>query len=134
MANYYAYARSNYFRVKDVSAFEALCRKWNLEKIAKEDRRVGFLVNSEGGLNTTYCFDPDTGEDVEANFEEELASNLVPGEVAIFMQIGWEKLRYLTGWAWAVNHEGKTVSCNLDEIYKLANTLNPKGEITPCEY
>ena len=134
MANYYAYARSNYFRVKDLSAFEALCRKWDLEKIAKEDGRVGFLVNSECGLNTSYHYDPETGEDVEANFEQELASHLAPGEVAVFMQIGWEKLRYLTGWAWAVNHEGKLVTCDIAEIYELAQELNPKGEISHCEY
>jgi len=134
MANYYAYARSNYFRVKDLTAFETLCRKWNLEKIAKEDGHVGFLVNSESGLNTACCYDPETGEDVEANFEEELASHLLDGEVAIFMQIGWEKLRYLTAWAWAVNSEGKLVACDLSEIYELARELHPKGGVTRCEY
>lgn len=133
MANYYAYARSNYFRVKDLPDFDAFCRKWDLAKTEREER-VGFLVNSEHGLNTGYYYDPETGEDVEANFEQELSSHLLDGEVAIVIQIGWEKLRYLTAWAWAVNHEGKLAACDISEIYERAKELNPKGAITLCEY
>lgn len=134
MANYYAYARSNYFKVKDLPAFGALCRKWNLEKIDDGMGRVGFLVQAEDGLSAGHYYDAATGEIVDAGFEQELASHLEPGGIAIVIQVGWEKLRYLTGWSWAVNADGEMTRCDLEEIYERAKQLKPKGKVTLCEY
>jgi hypothetical protein len=39
----------------------------------------------------------------------EVAGHLVEGSVAVFIEVGAEKLRYLTGWAVAVNSSGVTM-------------------------
>ena len=48
------------------------------------------------------------------------------------MEIGWEKLRYVSGIAVAVNWKGEQKSLNLSDIHTEAETLGP--QVTPCEY
>jgi hypothetical protein len=53
MANYSAITRSNYFRVKDATAFEEWCNRLNLE----------FWTNTpEGETETFYAITADTGD------------------------------------------------------------------------
>lgn len=120
MANYYGSARSNYFKVKDPDAFKAWAQSLSC---------VG-VWNGENGSFGIYSDCPDSGcwpstkwvddEPVDIDLEAELAEHLQEGEVAILMQCGAEKLRYVSGYAIAVNHLGETVSVCLAEIYKLA--------------
>lgn len=64
-----------------------------------------------------------------------VAGHLVDGEVAVFMEVGFEKMRYLAGTAVAVNAIGDTRRIDLDEIYDLAKELATKGTvITRAEY
>jgi hypothetical protein len=136
MANYEPYARSNYFAVKDRAAFAAFCDRWNLhlvEKSTQEDPAsvmVGFLCDDEQGFPNEL--QDDTGIAHDVDFMSELAEYLTDDAVAIVMEIGHEKLRYLVGYAVAVNAQGHTVSINLDEIYDRAAVIG--GPITPCEY
>jgi hypothetical protein len=120
MANYYATTRSNYFRVKDVPAFHAWCRKRDLE----------FWTDNEkcGPDGIFHAISADTGdcagwprfdheEDAEIDFAAELAAHLDPRDAAILFEVGSEKLRYLNGDAVAVHPSGRTVSINLNDIY-----------------
>ncbi len=52
------------------------------------------------------------------------------------MEIGAEKLRYLTAVAIAVNHKGRAVVVSLDDVYrKAARTFRiQKNEITQAAY
>jgi hypothetical protein len=52
------------------------------------------------------------------------------------MEIGAEKLRYLTGVAIAVNHKGRVVEVTLSDIYrKAARSFRiAEGEITEATY
>jgi hypothetical protein len=52
------------------------------------------------------------------------------------MEIGAEKLRYLTGVAIAVNHKGRAAVVSLDDIYrKAARTFRvPENEISQDAY
>ncbi len=61
-----------------------------------------------------------------------LAAYLKDDEVAVLMEVGSEKLRYLCGFATAVNSKGETVSISLEHIYELARKLGPN--ITPAQY
>jgi len=92
------------------------------------------MTLTEDGLTTDQYYDPATGDTVEASFEQELALQLESGEIAVVIEICWEKLRYLTGWSWAVNADGEVVGCDITEIYERAKKLRPQGEITLCEY
>ncbi len=64
--------------------------------------------------------DEDEEVEVQVEFLEELAKYLVPGEVAVVQQAGFEGQRYVVGDAWAVNSDGNIVYITIDDIYKKA--------------
>ncbi len=142
MANYYATARSNYFAVKDETAF----RKWadglNLtilgpghrNKVADGVDRFGITPDEfdEGGWPNFRHNEETDEDDDDFDLADELAAHLADDEVAILMEVGNEKLRYLTGTALAINNKGETVSVNLESIYEAAGVLG--CNITAAEY
>ena len=133
MANYYASARSNYFHVKDVDTFIKAMPSgigiWN----DREDGRVGVYDDGGDGSGWPNCtFDDDSYDQTEFWFPDLVASHLQDGEVAIFMEAGAEKLRYVSGEATAINSKGEFRLISLRDIYKLAEEL---GEhIEAAEY
>ncbi len=133
MSNYYGSARSNYFKVKDVAAFKAWVDSLACVKIwERQDGTFG--IYSECKDSGCWPSTKSTGdEDIEIDLEEELAEHLQDGEVAILMQAGAEKLRYIGGYAVAVNHLGETVSVHLHDIYDLAKAKFG-AEPTRAEY
>ena len=135
MANWYGSARSNYFRVKDANAFHEWTERRQLE-VFKSDKEADVVAiypseNSDGAW-PTY----DLEEDAEFDLATELAEHLVPGQVAVLLEVGAEKLRYLTGQAIAVNAEGGMVELTLSDIYRTAARAYrvPESEITRAEY
>ena len=136
MANWYGTARSNYFRVNDNDAF----LKW------ADSRGLGVFRNKEnadlfaihGGETTDDGSWPsyDVEGDTEIDLVVELAQHLPKGQIAVLMEIGAEKLRYLTGVAIAINHKGRVVELTLNDIYrKAARTFRvPESEITQATY
>jgi hypothetical protein len=132
LADYIAIARSNYFYVKDRAAFNEFCQDNNLEVIEdSETGQVGFL--RDGSVPRAANVAGPDGLFREQGFYGALATHLKKGSVAIVMEVGSEKFRYLNGYAVAVNSKGKTVEINLDEIYGRAKRLT-SCEITSCEY
>lgn len=141
MANYHATARSNYFAVKDEMTF----RQWAefaglqvLESDHKEKPSDGirrFAIapgNGDDGGWPTHRYNEETGEYDELDLPSELATYLKNGEVAVLIETGSEKLRYLCGYATAVNHKGETTGMSLEGIYEIARNLGPN--ITRAEY
>jgi hypothetical protein len=135
MANWYGTARSNYFRVKDKDAF----LKW------ADGRRLGVFKNEDSAdLFAIHGGDTDDGSwpgydmegETEIDLVRELAEHLPKGQVAVLMEIGAEKLRYLTGVAIAVNHKGRVVEVTLSDIYrKAARSFRiAESEITEATY
>lgn len=125
MANYTATTRSNYFAVKDEAAFTAWCAQRSLHHWDREEdgqpRR--FAISADTGDCCgwpMYDWADDGSDTVEIDFPEELAQHLAEGEVAVLIEIGNEKLRYLTGCAVAVDHTGETLVVSLDDIYEEA--------------
>lgn len=133
MADYIPYARSNYFRVKDKEKFKAFAEKFHAYLQEKEDR---VAVIFDAGIPGDYC--DAEGDYVEINFPQEAAKHLQDGEVAIFQEIGYEKMRYLVGYAIAINSSGEVRSIDLDDIVRIAEeelaTEATQGEITRCEF
>ena len=118
MANYCATARSNYFRVRNPEAFQ----NWveSLGGIFFDDPKKGVGFYMEPGDGWPLARLDDDGEYVEFDLTAELAEHLAEGEVAILMQSGAEKIRYITGTAWAVAWDGREICLGLDAIYELA--------------
>lgn len=117
MASYTAAARSNYFRVRDPKAFRRWCDRLNLDIIQPdEDGPEPFfaITLSDDDTGCWPSFHPDTDEEIDIH--QELAPHLDPRDVAILMQSGHEKLRFITGFATAVVADGRTVSILLREF------------------
>ena len=104
MSDWYGSARTYYFRVKDETKF----RKWaesigGLEVVTDKEGRISLLSHGEyGGWPTR-----EMEEDEEFNLFQEMADHLVKEvanhlqekSVAVFVEVGAEKLCYLTGHA-----------------------------------
>lgn len=131
MSNFYGSERSNYFRVKNEEAFLAWAKKRDLHTVAKAGCFSVYPENSEDGCFPSY--NPDAPED-EQEFDvlEEIADHLADNSVALIIGCGAEKLRYINGFARAINAKGEQVSINLDEIYERAAKLG--GEVERAEY
>jgi hypothetical protein len=129
MANYYEASRSNYFAVKNLEAFKTAIEMFPIEIVSREEKDgeilVGLLGDYENGFAWTY-YDEDTEDDVEIVWEDIFKEHLADDSVAIFMGVGSEKLRYLSGWAVAYNNKGETRSVDLSSIYELGKELGSK--------
>jgi hypothetical protein len=136
MANYYATTRSNYFRAKDAGAFEAWCAKRQLDFWTTYEEGIGeryaIAANDGDGAGWPH-YDPEQNADIE--FTDELAKHLDPRDVAVLLEVGSEKLRYLVGEALAVYHDARTVGVHLDEIYqRAADEFSGDFTITEATY
>lgn len=142
MANFYGNARTNYFRVKDVEAFKSWV--WStgevrvLERIAPDGAEFfGFASECpDSGCFPNARYDEELGDNEEIDWAEELSQHLVEGEVAVMMECGAEKLRYLSGWSRAIYSDGRDVWVSMDDIYaKAAKAFNvPVASITEATY
>lgn len=134
MANYYESARSNYFFVKDIEAFEAELNGSGLEitkKTIGDLTQVCLLADMENGFPSEK-YDPDTFDSIELDWADIFKRHLVDNQVAIIMGAGAEKLRYIIGWAIAFNNKGESKSIDLNDIYDLAKELG--SEVTTATY
>lgn len=138
MSNDIGAARSNYFHVQDSDAFRAALAA------ASADLQVWTHGDgSDPSFVAIYSDDPDTGCWPSGYFDEQddwveldlvalIAPHLRDGEVAVLMEAGFQKLRYVFGHTVAFNATGETVQLNLNDIYQQARTLGPY--ITTAEY
>jgi hypothetical protein len=114
MANWYGSGRSNYVRIKDREAFLRWADSLPDVEVVDKDDTFALLATGEG------CWPSFRGDDKEElDLATEIAAHLAEGEVFIFQEVGAEKLRYLTGWAKAVNSSGETLEVSIDDIYTL---------------
>jgi len=149
MADYTATARTNYFLVKDVDALKAELRTYGINPATwAENQRGAEFVLDDGADNKPVgaiaLFSsgtwPEMDEDSVAmrlEIEDEetpvpgayvdltglIANHLVEGQVAVFMGVGFEAMRYLGGAAVAVNAAGETRRIDLEDIYAVAKEL-----------
>ena len=129
MANYYASARSNYFKVKDLDAFAKAMFPFDVE-ISEGKHGVCLLCRGDGGWS---WYDPDIEEDQDP--VDLIAPHLQDNEICILMETGAEKLRYLIGYAIAFNNRKEGVDVNLKNIYEQARKkFGPAASITDVEY
>lgn len=136
MANYYGSARSNYFKVKDEDAFKAALSEIPDIEVHGSDKGFCVLVGSSSDSGAWPCWGWDEdGEEYEIDIPEIVSEHLQDNEVAIFEEVGAEKLRYLIGYAEAINNKGERRSISLNNILELAEELTDKPEnITSAEY
>ncbi len=128
--------RTNYFRVKNLEAFETWVARFSTDctRIVHkkdDDSLVAILDDSGEGVPAAYQ-GKDGEDDEDFDFLEDLAEQLQPGQVAIVMSSFHEGMRFVGGWAGAVNAEGARVEVGLDDIHRLAEQLGAVQ--TRCEW
>lgn len=128
MADYEAAARTNYFKVKDVEAFTAFISKLNdcviITTAARDgDTLYGFYCETDHGTFPCTMYDEETHTHTEIDVVDEIAKHLAPNSVAVFMETGHEKMRYVDGWACAVDNSGKQIHIHLTDIYDQAKAV-----------
>lgn len=133
MADYHATARSSYFKVKDEAAFRAAMPA-ELEVVTQRPSAAdvfALICYSDHGTWPSEVYDEKTDESTEIDVVDLVAEHLAPGWVAVFIEVGAEKMRYLGGVAIAINEHGDRAVVDLYSIYELASGL---GEhVTPAE-
>lgn len=127
MANYVGYARSNEFGVTDLDGLREALAPLSIELIEEKPGRVILLSHGEGGWPTSY-YDEDLDDMVTVDLTATIAGVLAEGEVAVLMEVGAEKLRYLIGYATAINAAGETRTLGLEGIWPLARELGANVE------
>jgi hypothetical protein len=136
VANYYAAARSNYFRVADRAAFGAWADSLNLT-VEEGDAPGNLMIHADEDGWPAWAYDADGEELADFDLPQALGQHLAPGETAILMESGAEKLRYIVGWAVAVHRTPtggvETEELSLRDIYERAQT-RWGGTITEASY
>ena len=136
MANWHGSSRSNYFRVKDPTVFRQWAERLGFGLFERKDDATVFGIygGASAGDGSWPIYDHDT--DAEIDLPSELSTHLAEGQVAVLMEVGAEKLCYVTGSAWAINHLGHVIDISLGDIYReAARTFRiPESEITRAEY
>jgi hypothetical protein len=143
MADWSGTARSNYFEVKDFAAFKTWLESHSLSLLeddaepSKPSTKVGFTAaNTDHGAWPSSIWNEETDEYEEFDLVSELWQHLVEGQVAVLMEVGSERYRYVTGQAIAVRWDGRVVHLSLNDIYEKAARefgVDVKS-ITPAEY
>lgn len=118
MANYIADCRSNYIKTKNPEKFKEFLSEYDVEIIEDIEKRIGFLSNAEEGIPSLISDDGDYLHTIDE--DSRLPSHLAEGEVLVIYEIGREKMRYLNGFAVAVNWDGRVSYLSLDQIYNQA--------------
>jgi hypothetical protein len=135
MASWEGFFRSNYFKVKDFDKFKEFinsidaCNDVDIFTKVLPDGTSLYGVGDYGGLPQFY--DKDANPDLPVAEEEyaeadvdgflfALSKHLEPGQVAVFHEVGFEKLRYLTGAAVVVTSDGRTCWLHLGDIVEKA--------------
>lgn len=149
MANYAANARTNAFFIDSIDGLTTSLAQYGLT-ISEEPHTADLLINAgvvrEDGAQSVKLFayggwptmDEDSvAERLELDEDEDAPSkplHMVVAEhladdsqVAIFIEVGMEKMRYLGGVAVAVNKTGDTRRVDLDDILDLARELVPEN-------
>jgi hypothetical protein len=135
MANYYATARSNYFAVKDEEAFKDWASKRNLEiwEDGQDCNLFAIAPDNADSSGWELCWDAETDEEIDVLHE--LSTHLDPSHVAVLMEAGAEKKRYVQGFAFAVRSTGQVLRISLSDIYKQAKQkFGPDMIVNPAEY
>ncbi|AOZ11116.1 hypothetical protein BKK80_34725 (plasmid) [Cupriavidus malaysiensis] len=76
-------------------------------------------MTDDGGWPTVY-FDDDDDEELEFDPAELICPYLEDGQVLVLLEVGAERLRYLTGRAEAYASDGRRTVIGLSNIYQAA--------------
>lgn len=140
MADWTGVARSNWFAVKNIDEFRFEVEQLTDEVTVNTSNRPGkenyvtLLADSWDGSWPMTTKDGD----VVIDWAGRISPHLVPGHICVIQEVGYEKLRYMTGWSLAINSNGDTVRIDIDDIIDKAITelkiAGVETHVTAAEY
>jgi hypothetical protein len=135
MANYYGFARTNYVSVRDEKSFRDWASRLTSGKvITNREGKFAILGDcADSGMLPSSIFDEDEDDTIDIHFSKEFSSHLADGEVLLVFSAGAEKLRYISAYAEAWDHNGNCVTVSLSDIYEKARVAFGV-EPNPAEY
>lgn len=132
MADYIADCRSNYVRAKNPKRFKELLSEYELQVIEDDHGRIGFISNHAEGI--PRHMDDEGYTEMWVDDDPRIPKLMAEGEVLVIMEVGRESMRYLKGYAVAINWDGKVCHVSLDEIYSRAQANFGTKPSTQAEY
>ena len=120
MANYYSTARTSYFQVKDIKKFEEELYAFNVSLEIETNGKGVCLLDKQGEGFPSKYYDEETGLDIDIEWSDFFSKHLEKNHVAVIVEAGAEKLRYVIGNASAYTWDGRSTHISLDDIYKKA--------------
>lgn len=144
MANYISTMRTNYFRVKDEAVFRDFMNHIQgcedtveVFERASEDGTRYFGFGCYGGI-FGYVDDDDDDLDYDIAYEKffKMLHDIVAEDDAIIlMEVGNEKLRYVTGYATIITtNDSRTIDLTNDAIELAGKMLGDSGYRTQVDY
>lgn len=138
MSQWHGRCRTNYFRVTDEERYAELFSHLT----GSEDAPSDFTKVENGTtLHTFGCYDSieyRDGEDADDEFDfflEEIQKILPKDEAFIYMECGYEKLRYITGLSIVVTHNDmRTIDIRSSALKAAQEMLGNKEFDTRMEY
>ena len=128
MSNYDAICRSNNFQVKDRDAFLSEMKQYKTLVVDETPRGFLVYVSTDGEGWPSYVDSEDNDDMDEINIFAIIGKHLEDDEVAIFMEVGHQKLVYVGGYAVAINNRLEERCISLDEIFYLGKGLTTQPE------
>jgi hypothetical protein len=137
MANYYGQARTNYFAVKDAEAFREDIKNYPVELIERKNEETGetlfgFMDASQDGAGLDDFIYDDDFEATEISWEDLFEKHLVDGWVAVILETGAEKYRYLVGCATAYNNKREVKHIDINDFVTHFSGMG--DNIAPASY
>lgn len=143
MANYCCTIRTNYFHVKDDSAFrQMMSRVYGCEDSVElweekdKDGRTVFGFGTYGGISGLRDPDDDTDDDSSYdNFIDQLQASVADDDAIIILESGNEKMRYVIGSATIItSSDYKYMDITNLAAKQAAEMLHNPSWQTRCEY
>lgn len=121
MGQWYGVARSNYVKVKDLAALKAAVENIDITVEEDEEGRVAFFGADSDSGGWPQTENEDGSELVPFNPAVTICPHIAEGEVLVCMEVGFERQRYVTGYASAYDHSGRVTYITLQDIYRKAS-------------
>lgn len=139
MANWYGNARTNYVRVKDVEALRNFLDGFSIQ-IHVHPTHPDFVMLSPHDLSDSGGFEMSSynedDEEINLCWASDVAPHLCEGQVLIINEVGWEKLRYLSGSVGVVTWDGREEWMSLGKFAEeaLGRLQVPQGSVAEPIY
>ena len=133
MGTYIAECRSNYVRAKNPKRLKDVLGEYELQIIEDDDERIGFISQYQEGVPRHIDNDGEYS-DMYIDDDPRIPKLMAEGEVLVIIEIGQDKMRYLRGYAVAVNWDGRVCHSSLEDIYSMAGANFGTKPATLAEY